>query len=83
MFRDEISTFCEAERGKKLYSCFLDAFLFHLKLLDICVEGVAIHRPSAYFVQNLRSNVLQKSAFKTTEQAPSFPAYKIVYVQAL
>ena len=26
LFRDVISTFCEAERGKKLYSWFLDAF---------------------------------------------------------
>ena len=50
LFRDVIATFYEAERGKKLYSLVLDAFLFHLKLLDICVEGVAIHRPGAYFV---------------------------------
>ena len=37
-----------AGREKKFYSWFIDAFLFHLKLIDICVEGVAIHRP-AYF----------------------------------
>ena len=72
-------------KGKEiiLYYWFLDAFLFHLKLIDIYVEGVAKHRPGACIVYNLRSNVLQISAFKTTEQAPSFSAYKIVCVQAL
>ena len=83
LFRDVIATFCEAAREKKLYYWYLDAFLFHLKLIDICVEGVAKHRPGACIVYNLRSNVLQISAFKTTEQAPSFSAYKIVCVQAL
>ena len=83
LFRDVIATFCETAREKKLYYWYLDAFLFQLKLIDICVEGVAKHRPGACIVYNLRSNVLQISAFKTTEQAPSFSAYKIVCVQAL